>query len=103
MVTLFKNSRITCEAMNSVGCRSFKIPPCSPDLNLIENMLHLIGKQLKKDAIPQNPEHETYEKFSRAAKKTILFFPLDIINRTIESMPKRIDQVFKTKGERTKY
>ena len=48
-------------------------------------MFDLVGKQLKKDAITQNLEHETYEKFIRRAKK-ILNFPLDVINRTIESM-----------------
>ena len=66
-------------------------------------MFHLIGKQLKKDAITQNLEHETYEKFSRRAKKTVLNFPLDITSRTTESMPKRKDQVIKTKGQHTKY
>ena len=66
-------------------------------------MFHLIGKQLKKDAITQNLDHETYKKFSKRTKKTVLNFPLDIINRTTESMPKRIDQVIKMKGQRTKY
>ena len=98
-----QNSKIACEAMDSVGCRLFKIPPCSPDLKTIENMFHLIGKQLKKDAITQNLEHETYEKFSRRANKTVLNFSLDIINRTTVTMPKRIDQVIKIKWQRTKY
>ena len=115
-----QNSRIVCEAMNSVGCRLFKIPRRSPDLNPIENMFYLIRNpienmfhlirnpienmfHLKKDAVTRNLEHETYEKFSRRAKKTGLDFPIDIINRTIESMSKQIDQVTKTKGQRTKY
>ena len=54
-----QNSRIACETMNSVGCRLFKIPPRSPDVDPIENMFHLVGKQLKKNAIIQNLEHET--------------------------------------------
>ena len=54
-----QNSKIACEAMDSVGCMLFKIPLCSPDLNTTENMFHLIGKQLKKDAITQNLERET--------------------------------------------
>ena len=61
-------------------------------------MFDLVGKQLKKDAITQNLEHETYEKFIRRAKK-ILNFPLDVINRTTESMANRIDQVIKKKGQ----
>ena len=60
-----QNSKIACETMDSVRCRLLKIPPCFPDINPIENMFHLIEKQLKKDAITQNLEHETYQKFSR--------------------------------------
>ena len=67
--------------MDSVGFRLFKIPPRSPDLNPIQNTFHLIGKQLKKDAITQNLEYETYEKFSRKAKKGVMTFLLDVINR----------------------
>ena len=37
-------------------------------------MFDLVGKQLKKDAITQNLEHETYEKFSRRAKKIVFEF-----------------------------
>ena len=58
-----QNSKTASDAMDSVGCRLFKISPCSPDLN----------------------------------------FPANIINRTIESMPIRIDQVIKMKEQRTKY
>ena len=98
-----QNNKVACEAMDSVGCRLFKIPPRYEDLTPIKNMFHLIGKQLKKDALTQNLVHESYEKFSRRAKKTVLIFPLDIINRTIESMPKQTDQVIKMKGQSTKY
>lgn len=65
-------------------------------------MFYLIGKQLKKD-FTQKLERETYEKFSRKAKKTVLKFSLDTIGRTIESMPKRIDQLCKMKGQCTRY
>lgn len=98
-----QNSKIACEAMNSVGYRLFKIASRSPGSNLIENMFHLIVKQLKKDTITQKLEHKTYEKFSRTTKKTVLKFSLDTIDRTIKSMPKRIDQVLNMKGQCTKY
>ena len=77
----YQNSKSACETMDSAGFRLFKIPPRSPDLNPIQNTFHLIGKQLKKDAITKTLEHETYEKFSRKAKKGVMTFPLDIINR----------------------
>ena len=66
-------------------------------------MFHFIGKQFTKDAIPRNLAHETYENFSGRAKKTVLNCPLDIINRTIESIPKQVVQVIKMKRQRTNY
>ena len=70
---------------------------------LILKLFHLIGKQIKKHAITRNLVHETYEQFSRRAKKRDLNFPLDVINRTIESIPKQIDQAITMKGQLTKY
>ena len=58
---------------------------------------------MKKDDVTQNLEQETDEQFTRRAKKIVQTFPLDIINRTIESIPKQIDQSFKIKGQRTNY
>ena len=62
-------------------------------------MFHLIGKQLKINTTTQNLEHETYTKCNREAKKTVLTFSEDTINRTNKSMPKGIDQVIKVKGQ----
>ena len=39
-----QNRTIACESMDSVGCRLFKVPPCSPYLNPIQNIFHLIAK-----------------------------------------------------------
>ena len=47
IVTLLKTVKLHV-AVDSVGCRLFKIPPHSPDLNLIENIDYVIGKQPKK-------------------------------------------------------
>ena len=62
--------------MDSVGCRLFKVSPHFIDLNPIQNIFHLIAKQLKKNAITQNLDYETYEKFGRRAKTTVMNFPL---------------------------
>ena len=98
-----QNSAVAKEAMDSVGCRLFKIPARSPDLNPIENVFHNIRKKLSKDALEQKIEKETYEEFCRRVRKTILEYSSTIIDRTIDSMPKRIDMVLKNKGLRTKY
>ena len=46
-----QNSALAREAMSSVGCRLFKIPPRSPDLNPIENAFNNIRKR-KKEEMP---------------------------------------------------
>lgn len=98
-----QNSKVAREAFETVSCEMFAIPARSPDLNPIENMFHLIRKQLKEDAIKQSIQHETYKEFSQRVHTTITNFPKDIINRTIESMKKRIEMVVASKGERIKY
>lgn len=90
-------------AMDSIGCKLFKIPARSPDLNPIENIFHLVGKKIRQDALDQNIQHENFEEFSKRVKNTIKKFPIKLINKTIRSMNKRIDLVIKCRGERTKY
>ena len=50
---------------------------------------------------------DTVEKlgFSFAARvvQTIKNVPIDLINRTIDSLPKRMNMVVKSKGDRIKY
>ena len=98
-----QNSAMAREAMDSVGCRVFKIPARSPDLNPIENIFHLIGKQLKKDALEKKLNRETYSQFCTRVRRTVKNFSSEIIDHTIDSMPRRIDMVIKNKGQRTKY
>ena len=81
-----RNSRVSQEGMDAVGCKLLKIPTRSPDINPIENLFHLVLKQLHKDAIVRNIEHETYKEFSRRVQSVLLNFSSDVINRTIGSM-----------------
>ena len=98
-----QNSALAREAMDAVGCRLFKIPARSPDLNPIENAFNNIRKKINKDALDRNITKETYEQFCTRVKKIILSYSSEIIDRTIDSMTKRIDMVIKNKGLRTKY
>lgn len=98
-----QNCRMSLDAMNKIPCRLFHIPPRSPDLNPIENIFHLVGKKLRKDAKDKNIKKETFNEFSFRVKQTLLNFPSEIIDKTIASMPKRINDVIKMKGHRTKY
>ena len=60
---------------------------------MYQNMFHLVKKQLKEDTIKQSIQHETYKEFSQRVHTAITNFPKENINRTIESMKKRIEMV----------
>lgn len=81
----------------------FGIPPRSPDLNPIENMFHMVRRQLKDDALEREIKHETYKEFSERVKQTLESYSKEYIDKTIASMPGRIKEVIKCKGGRTKY
>ena len=98
-----QNSAAARLAMDAVGCRLFKIPARSPDLNPIENVFHNIRRKLNEDALEGKIEHETFEQFCRRVRTTILEYSPEVIDRTIDSMPKRINLVIEKKGIRTKY
>ena len=51
----------------------------------------------------QHSQYESYEAFCQRIRKTLLSFPVGIIDRTIASMHKRLDAIIKLKGQRTKY
>ena len=98
-----QNCKLSKKAMEKVGCRLFKIPARSPDLNPIENVFHLIGKKLREDAVSRNLTMEKFRQFSKRIVQTVLQFPSSVIDKTIESMPRRIENVIKCEGQRTKY
>jgi len=86
-----------------MGTEMFGIPARSPDLNPIENVFHIVRRQLKEDAMEKKIESETYDEFCLRVKDTIMSTNVDYIAKTIESMPERIKRVIKNKGGRTKY
>jgi len=96
-----QNSKVAKEALASVKAEVFAIPPRSPDLNPIENVFHIANKDLKKGSA--SLEHETREEFVKRIKRTLYGIDTGIIDRTIESMEKRLELIIKNKGERTKY
>ena len=89
--------------MDGVGCRMFAISARSPDLNPIENMFHLVRANLPKDTLTKQIKKDTFLEFSRRVRKTIKSLPVEILDKTIGSMPKRLAKIVSTKGERTKY
>lgn len=85
------------------GIRMFGIPAGSPDLNPVENIFHLMRKQLKDDALAKKRDPETYAEFSKHVAETISKFSPDIITKTIDSMEKCISMIIAAKRECIKY
>jgi transposase len=98
-----QNSAQAKRAFDDVNARMFSIPPRSPDLNPIENVFNCIKADLKQQALDNEITNENLESFTERCRQTLLDYPIENINNTILSMPKRIDLVIELKGQRTKY
>ncbi len=90
-------------ALDDVNAKLFSIPPRSPDINPIENLFHLIQSKLDRDALDQNITKETFERFSERVKQTMESYPVDTIDKIIDSMDKRMADIIKCNGQRLKY
>ena len=101
-----QNSRAAKRAMGNCNCDMslIEIPPRSPDdRNPIENFFHLVRVRLKDDALQLKITKETFEEFQARVIRTIYSIPVDIINKTIASMPQRLQQIIDKKGCCIKY
>ena len=84
-------------------CELFSIPARSPDLNPIENMFHLVKKQLECQVRDGHIIRETWQEFKSRVIKTLYNVHVEYVNNLIISMPRRIDAEAKVDGDRTKY
>ena len=98
-----QNSALAHLAIDFVGGKLFQIPARSPDLNPIENIFHIVSKQLHNDAQQKNITKESFEQFQRRVCFTLENVSGETIDKTIESMGRRINLVIESKGIRTKY
>ena len=64
---------------------------------------HNVKRQLQDNALSKRITKETYSQFCARVNSTLLNYSPEIIDRTIESMDRRIDMVIKSKGQRIKY
>ena len=57
-------------------------------------------KKLHQDALRKKIECEDFEEFSAWVKTTLESMPVDMVDRTMQSMEKRTDLIVKRKGQR---
>jgi len=99
-------SQNSAAARNEIEKQNFKImsiPSRSPDINPIENIFHLVRRKLDREAIEKDITNESKQQFTTRIINIFREFPQSIIDRTIESMPKRIHNIIKAEGQRIKY
>ena len=76
-----------------------KWPAQSPDLNPIEHLWHHIKKKLGQYEEPPSGVHELWERVQAEWDR----IELEVCQNLIESMPRRVEAVYKAKGGYTKY
>ena len=91
------------DALKNIGAEVVKIPPRSPNLNPIETFFHNVKRNRRQDAITNRIVCENLNSFRNRIIETIRTYDKNIINTTISSMHKRLFQITKNNGCRTKY
>lgn len=98
-----QTSKKSISALCEIEAELHRIPPRSPDLNPIENVFHLIKKRLADEALSVKIEKESFAEFKERVFRSCDAIETSTIDRTIESLPRRIDAVINGHGSRTKY
>ena len=98
-----QSSRAAMNALRDVEGKLLKILARSPDLNPIENVFYIVKNSLCEEAIKKCIEAESFLQFQERVVCALKFISTDIIDKTIESLPKRVGAIIKSGGYRTKY
>ncbi len=98
-----QTSRAGKRAIKAINAEQFFIPARSPDINPIENLFHLVKQKLAEDALENEIFYESVEEFEKRVISAIHELAALHMDRTIESMTKRILEIFKNGGARCSY
>ena len=96
-------SKAAMTALHEIECELFKLPSCSADINPIEGFFHILKDLLEEQAIENNITKKSFEEFQKRVLRTSEQLDPDIIDKAIDSMPRRMKAIIKGKGSRTKY
>ena len=92
-------SKAAMTALHEIECELFKLPSCSADINPIEGIFHILKDLLEEQVIENNITKESKKRVLRTLEQ----LDPDIIDKAIDSMPRRMKAIIKGKGSRTKY
>ena len=98
-----QTSKVALLALRDIECNLHRIPPRSPDLNPIENIFHIVKKQLEDEALNLHITNELFQDFRDRVYRCLDSLDIETINRTILSMPRRIEKIIANRGIRLKY
>ena len=98
-----QNSALVRRMLRTKRAKQLFIPSRSADINCIENFFHLVKRELRKQALELNITHETFEEFATRVIRTMYNFPVEKINKIIETMDGRMYAIIEGKGQRLKY
>lgn len=73
-------------------------PPKSPDFNPVEDMWSHLDREIRKVKGIKN-----IEQLKTQLRKIWNEVPLEVIRASVRSMPKRLEQCVKRRGQRTSY
>jgi transposase len=98
-----QNSKAARRAFEEKGISLFQIPARSPDLNCIENLFQQMKQVLRRQARRDTITSESHEAFSARVQDALKNFDTAKIDKLIDSMPKRVDEIVAKNGERLNY
>ena len=79
-----QNSKKAKVVLDSIAAEIFSIPPCSPDMNLIENIFNVTKEMLHADALNKNITKENFEEYLKCVKETLHSISLETVNKTMD-------------------
>lgn len=98
-----QNSKLAKLAMERCNVVMQAIPARSPDINPIENVFHIVKREMEKDAIGNNIERESFKELVCRAKNVMTSIPHTTIDNIISSMHARMTSIINAKGHRLRY
>ena len=80
-----------------------RLPSRSQSLNPSENIFHLVKTKLEKEALERKGTRQFFEQFTERVVYSLQYIDTEIVDKTIESLPKRVVNSKALLGGLTKY